>query len=75
MSNESFFIIFWIVSCIFSTYQLLWAIISGKFLAISGKQYGRPINGQYEVVAISMSKNAALWKTAEGIFVIGSSPP
>ncbi|VDK68848.1 unnamed protein product [Litomosoides sigmodontis] len=43
---------------------------TGKFLAISGKQYGRPINGQYEVVAISTSKNAALWKTAEGTCVV-----
>uniref|UniRef100_A0A0R3RR38 MIR domain-containing protein n=1 Tax=Elaeophora elaphi TaxID=1147741 RepID=A0A0R3RR38_9BILA len=46
-----------------------------KFLAISGKQYGRPISGQYEVVAISTSKNAALWKTAEGIFMVGSDTP
>ncbi|VDO22312.1 unnamed protein product [Brugia timori] len=48
---------------------------TGKFLAISGKQYGRPINGQYEVVAISTTKNAALWKTAEGIFMVGSNIP
>ncbi|VDO46531.1 unnamed protein product [Onchocerca flexuosa] len=44
---------------------------TGKFLAISGERYGRPIDGQYEVVAISASKSTALWKTAEGIFMVG----
>uniref|UniRef100_A0A915PYK0 MIR domain-containing protein n=1 Tax=Setaria digitata TaxID=48799 RepID=A0A915PYK0_9BILA len=42
---------------------------TGKFLATSGQQYGRPISGQYEVVAISTSQNSALWETAEGIFM------
>lgn len=54
----------------FIVFQFLWGVILERYLAISGKQYGRPIHGQYEVVAISASKNVALWKTAEGIFVV-----
>ncbi|VDN21701.1 unnamed protein product [Gongylonema pulchrum] len=48
---------------------------TGKYLSTSGEQYGRPISGQFEVVALSTTRNAALWKTAEGIFMVRSDPP
>lgn len=47
----------------------------GKFLSTSGQQYGRPISGQFEVVALSATRNSALWKTAEGIFMVRSGIP
>lgn len=42
---------------------------TGKFLAISGQQYGRPISGQREVIASVASGYEALWTSAEGIFI------
>lgn len=39
------------------------------YLSISGRTFGRPINGQLEVVGVSNDHQAAEWKTAEGIFV------
>ena len=46
---------------------------TGKYLATSGHQYGRPINGQREVVGVSSTGRSALWKTAEGVYMIHSS--
>ena len=40
-----------------------------KFLAASGQQFNRPINGQLEIVAQAKSGGATEWKTAEGVFV------
>lgn len=42
---------------------------TGKYLATSGQQYGRPIAGQREVVAVSSPSYQANWKVAEGVFV------
>lgn len=45
---------------------------TGKFLATSGQQYGRPISGQHEIVGVSSPGNSALWRTAEGVFMVRS---
>ncbi|KHN82646.1 Stromal cell-derived factor 2 [Toxocara canis] len=45
---------------------------TGKFLASSGQQYGRPISGQGEVVGVSSPGNSAYWKTSEGVYMIKS---
>uniref|UniRef100_F1L0D9 Stromal cell-derived factor 2 n=1 Tax=Ascaris suum TaxID=6253 RepID=F1L0D9_ASCSU len=45
---------------------------TGKFLASSGQQYGRPISGQGEVVGVSSPGNSAYWKTVEGVYMIKS---
>ncbi|KAH7721946.1 MIR domain containing protein [Aphelenchoides avenae] len=42
---------------------------TGKYLATSGQQYGRPIAGQREVVAASSPSYQANWKVAEGVYV------
>jgi len=42
---------------------------TGVFLGASGHTYGRPINGQMEIVGLSMPDSTTKWKTAEGIFV------
>uniref|UniRef100_A0A915DKR8 MIR domain-containing protein n=1 Tax=Ditylenchus dipsaci TaxID=166011 RepID=A0A915DKR8_9BILA len=46
---------------------------TGKYLATSGQQYGRPISGQREIVAANSAGHEALWTTAEGIFIKSSS--
>lgn len=43
---------------------------TGKFLAISGQKYSRPIAGQLEIVGISSSNsNEAIWSAAEGLYI------
>ena len=39
------------------------------FLTVSGRTFGRPINGQMEVIGMKGEHNAANWKSVEGIFV------
>ena len=39
---------------------------TNKYLAPSGKEFGRPISGQMEIVA---SKSNSKWKAMEGVFV------
>lgn len=45
---------------------------TGKYLATSGQQFGRPISGQREIVGVSSAGNSALWKTAEGVYMVRS---
>jgi len=42
---------------------------TGNYVAISGKQYGRPISGQREIVAIPSNDYSSLWIAAEGIYI------
>ncbi|KAI6202464.1 hypothetical protein M3Y96_00951800 [Aphelenchoides besseyi] len=44
-------------------------IDTGKYLATSGNQFGRPIAGQKEVVGSDTASNNAYWKAAEGIYI------
>lgn len=39
------------------------------YLSTSGKTFGRPINGQMEVVGVRSSTGSVHWQTMEGIFV------
>lgn len=39
------------------------------YLGVTGQQYGRPINGQNEVVGLSRPGVQAKWQTMEGVFI------
>ncbi|CDW52885.1 MIR domain containing protein [Trichuris trichiura] len=39
-----------------------------SFLGMTGNKYGRPINGQHEVCALSSLSEQCRWKTAEGVY-------
>ncbi|CAG9825049.1 unnamed protein product [Phaedon cochleariae] len=39
------------------------------YLAISGRTFGRPINGQMEVIGLHSSSGSVHWQTAEGVFL------
>lgn len=40
-----------------------------RYLAASGRTFGRPINGQMEIVGMSSSSGGVHWQTMEGVFV------
>jgi dolichyl-phosphate-mannose--protein O-mannosyl transferase len=40
-----------------------------KWLSVSGRSYGRPINGQVEVIGSGYPDSSSYWKTEEGVFV------
>lgn len=40
-----------------------------KFLAISGRSFGRPISGQMEVCGTPTGNTGSEWQAAEGIFI------
>lgn len=42
---------------------------TGAYLAASGHTFGRPINGQMEIVGTSMPDGSTNWKVQEGIYV------
>nr|CAD7427311.1 unnamed protein product [Timema monikensis] len=45
-------------------------VVSGKYLSATGRTYGRPINGQTEIVGVmSMSSNHVHWQAMEGLFI------
>lgn len=44
-------------------------IDTGAYLAVSGRTFGRPINGQMEVIGQMSAGQASDWKSAEGLFV------
>lgn len=39
------------------------------YLSISGRTFGRPINGQMEVVGMHSSSGAVHWQSAEGVYL------
>ncbi|KAL3280728.1 hypothetical protein HHI36_003964 [Cryptolaemus montrouzieri] len=39
------------------------------YLATSGRTFGRPINGQMEIVGVSSSSDSVHWQAMEGIFL------
>nr|SVE74456.1 EOG090X0E0P [Daphnia barbata] len=43
------------------------------YLASSGHAYGRPINGQLEIVGLTKLDSSCQWKTAEGLYIHTSS--
>merc|ERR1712045_822246 len=42
---------------------------TGAFLSASGHTFGRPINGQMEIVGSIRADGSAQWKTQEGVYV------
>ncbi|XP_044752834.1 stromal cell-derived factor 2 isoform X2 [Coccinella septempunctata] len=44
------------------------------YLGTSGRTFGRPINGQMEVVGMRSSTGAVHWQTMEGVFLRNSPP-
>lgn len=42
---------------------------TGAYMAVSGRTFGRPINGQMEVIGAAGAVHASDWKSAEGLFV------
>jgi len=42
---------------------------TGIYLAANGQQFGRPINGQNEIIGIGSMSSETAWKTAEGVFI------
>nr|CAG4652188.1 EOG090X0E0P [Triops cancriformis] len=49
-------------------------IDTGMYLACSGHSYGRPINGQLEIVGISRSDTTTKWQAAEGLYIHPPNP-
>ncbi|XP_018012580.1 stromal cell-derived factor 2 [Hyalella azteca] len=45
------------------------------YLGVTGQQYGRPINGQSEVVGLTRSGPQTNWQSMEGVFVQRSELP
>lgn len=39
------------------------------YLSVSGRTFGRPINGQMEVIGTFNINQASEWKAAEGLFI------
>lgn len=42
---------------------------TGAYLSVSGRTFGRPINGQMEVIGSNDGYQATEWKVAEGLFI------
>ncbi|CAH0557963.1 unnamed protein product [Brassicogethes aeneus] len=42
---------------------------TGMYLSASGRTFGRPINGQMEVVGVSSSTGSVHWQTMEGVYL------
>lgn len=40
-----------------------------QYLAASGRTFGRPINGQMEIVGVRSSTGSVHWQTMEGIYL------
>jgi len=40
-----------------------------RYLHVSGQTYGRPIQGQFEVSAVTTKSRANQWKAMEGVYV------
>lgn len=48
-----------------------WFVCS--YLSLTGQTYGRPINGQFEIVGVQWpNSNAVNWKASEGLFIHSS---
>ena len=40
-----------------------------RFLSATGRTYGRPINGQYEIVGVPHYAGNIIWQAMEGLFI------
>lgn len=66
---------YWIVDCDLDDYWRrddtvrLQHRATHKYLHVSGDQYGRPIQGQYEVSCYEYRNSFNLWKVQEGVYI------
>lgn len=44
-------------------------IDTDRYLAASGKTFGRPINGQMEIVGVRSTSGPVHWQAMEGIYL------
>ncbi|KAG8247501.1 Stromal cell-derived factor 2-like protein [Homalodisca vitripennis] len=52
------------------TTPITWAEENSAYLSVSGQTYGRPINGQHEIVGVQWpNSNPVHWKASEGLFI------
>ncbi|XP_051903537.1 stromal cell-derived factor 2 [Hippocampus zosterae] len=70
----------WIVECGGAVWKRAEAVrlrhkATEAALAVTGEQYGRPINGQREVHAMAGGGQHSLWKAMEGVFVKPADGP
>lgn len=49
-------------------------IDTNNYLSVSGRTFGRPINGQMEIIGVSNPQHACDWKAAEGLFIHQREP-
>ncbi|KAK5646827.1 hypothetical protein RI129_005291 [Pyrocoelia pectoralis] len=42
---------------------------TSQYLAASGRTFGRPINGQMEIIGVHSSSGSVHWQAAEGVFL------
>ncbi|KAF5277818.1 hypothetical protein FQR65_LT03799 [Abscondita terminalis] len=42
---------------------------TNQYLAASGRTFGRPINGQMEIVGVHSSSGSVHWQTSEGVYL------
>lgn len=47
---------------------------TGAYLSVSGRTFGRPINGQMEVIGSNDGFQATEWKAMEGLFIHAREP-
>ncbi|XP_046392508.1 stromal cell-derived factor 2 [Ischnura elegans] len=64
----------WVVVCDGDYWErdeevMLRHVDTNMYLTVSGRSYGRPINGQVEVVGISSPTTNSRWQTMEGLFI------
>ncbi|CAG9827207.1 unnamed protein product [Diabrotica balteata] len=64
----------WMVICSGDSWQRDESIMfkhvdTDMYLSVSGRTFGRPINGQMEVIGVRSSTGSVHWQTAEGVFL------
>ncbi|RZC39126.1 MIR domain containing protein [Asbolus verrucosus] len=64
----------WVVVCSGDSWSrddsiMLKHVDTDMYLSASGKTFGRPINGQMEVVGVRSSTGSVHWQTMEGVFL------
>ncbi|KAF5288024.1 hypothetical protein FQA39_LY15553 [Lamprigera yunnana] len=64
----------WIVVCSGDYWSrddsvMLKHVDTSQYLAASGRSFGRPINGQMEIVGVHSSSGSVHWQAAEGVFL------
>ncbi|KAG8225199.1 hypothetical protein J437_LFUL009491 [Ladona fulva] len=64
----------WVVVCDGDNWErdeevMLRHVDTNMYLSVSGRTYGRPINGQVEVVGVSSPTSNSRWQAVEGMYI------